>query len=98
MKNPKKKAFTLTELLVVVLIIGVLAAVVLPKFNKMLESYRTAEAEHILETVRNEQEARCTLGKHYATEPSQLSSLPTTASSHFNYTLGGQRYDGRSCR
>ena len=98
MKKTKKKAFTLTELLVVVLIIGVLAAVVLPKFNKMLESYRTAEAEHILETVRNEQEARCTLGKHYATEPSQLSSLPTTASSHFNYTLGGQRYDGRSCR
>ena len=88
MKKTKKKAFTLTELLVVVVIIGVLTAVVLPKFNKVLESFRTAEAEHILELVRNEQEARCTLGKHYTTEPSQLSSLPTTESKHFSYTLG----------
>ncbi|MBQ8033478.1 MAG: prepilin-type N-terminal cleavage/methylation domain-containing protein, partial [Elusimicrobiaceae bacterium] len=30
----KKKAFTLTELLVVVVIVGVLAAVVLPKFRQ----------------------------------------------------------------
>ena len=42
----KKKAFTLTELLVVVIVIGVLSAVVLPKFSKVIEgrSHRTGKA------------------------------------------------------
>ena len=61
----KRKAFTLTELLVVVVIIGVLAAVVLPKFTKMVEARKTTEAVEMMTAVRNEQEARCTLGKQY---------------------------------
>ena len=43
--NRKKKAFTLTELLVVVIVIGVLSAVVLPKFSKVIETRKTTEAE-----------------------------------------------------
>ena len=38
----KKKAFTLTELLVVVVIIGVLAAVVLPKFTSLPKYWKHA--------------------------------------------------------
>ena len=41
--NRKKKAFTLTELLVVVIVIGVLSAVVLPKFSKVIETRKTTE-------------------------------------------------------
>ncbi|MDD7578242.1 MAG: prepilin-type N-terminal cleavage/methylation domain-containing protein, partial [Elusimicrobia bacterium] len=60
MKN-KKKAFTLTELLVVVIVIGVLSAVVLPKFSKVIETRKTTEAEELMASVRTEQEKRCAL-------------------------------------
>ncbi len=83
----KKKAFTLTELLVVVVIIGTLAAVVLPKFTQVLESRRTTEAENIMRAVRSEQEARCTLDKSYTAQPSELASFPAHGGSNYTYVL-----------
>lgn len=83
----KKKAFTLTELLVVVVIIGVLAAVVLPKFRQVIESRKTTEAEGIMIAVRNEQEARCLLDKRYTKDPTQLASLPKNLGKNYTYTL-----------
>jgi prepilin-type N-terminal cleavage/methylation domain-containing protein len=71
----RKNAFTLTELLVVVVIIGVLSAVVLPKFSKTLETRRTTEAEDIMQAVRTEQEYRCAADKAYTTKQTELSSL-----------------------
>ena len=53
-----KKAFTLVELLAVVVIIGILAAIVLPKFNKITNAQRTLEAERVMGAIRTEQEAR----------------------------------------
>ena len=82
----KKKAFTLTELLVVVVIIGVLSAVVLPKFTKVLETRKTTEAESIMAAVRNEQEARCMLDKDYTGNKNNLASLPKSESKNFDYT------------
>ena len=64
----KRKAFTLMELLVVVVVIGVLAGVAIPKFTRVLETQRTNEAENILNAVRTEQEARCVVGKPYLGE------------------------------
>ena len=61
----KTKAFTLSELLVVVIIIAVLAAVVLPKFTKIIQMRKVSEAQEMMFAVRNEQEARCALNKNY---------------------------------
>ena len=63
--HKKNKAFTLTELLVVVIVLGVLAAVAVPKFTRVLETRRTTEAENMLSAVRMEQEKRCSLGQNY---------------------------------
>ena len=65
MNKKRTKAFTLTELLVVVIVLGVLAAVAVPKFTRVLETRRTTEAENMLSAVRMEQEKRCSLGQNY---------------------------------
>ena len=89
MKDTKqKKAFTLTELLVVVVIIGVLAAVVLPKFNKVMETRKTTEAEQLMAAVRTEQEYRCSLDKPYIGDINKLSQIiPAASTKHFTYSL-----------
>ena len=83
----KKKAFTLTELLVVVVIVGVLAAVVLPKFRQVVEGRKTTEAEGIMAAVRSEQEARCLLDKGYTQDTTELASLPKNLGKNFTYNL-----------
>ena len=80
-----KKAFTLTELLIVVLTIGVLAAVATPKMKHVLETRKTTEAESMLSSVRVEQEKRCSIGKKYHTNPAELSVLASAAKGK-NYT------------
>ena len=59
-----------------VIILGTLAAVAVPKFSRVLETRRTGEAEEMLETVRMEQEKRCSLGQNYAGD---FSNIPTLA-------------------
>ena len=75
MKKSKKKAFTLTELLIVVIVIGVLSAAVLPKFNKVIETRKTTEAEDLMASVRTEQEKRCALDKRYLTQMSEMTDI-----------------------
>ena len=84
--NRKKKAFTLTELLVVVIVIGVLSAVVLPKFSKVIETRKTTEAEEMMAAVRTEQERRCSLDKNYTTDAAAV-NLASLNTKNFNYTL-----------
>ena len=86
----KKRAFTLTELLVVVVIVGVLSAVVLPKFTKILQTRKTTEAENVMAAVRNEQEARCMVGRNYTADTAKLASLPKADSKNYTYSLDAQ--------
>lgn len=84
----KHKAFTLTELLVVVVVLGVLAAVAAPKFMRVLETRKTTEAENLLLALRNEQEQRCLTSKQYATTDAALPVLASVGpSSHYDYVL-----------
>lgn len=81
--------FTLTELLVVVIVLGVLAGVSVPKLSRVLETRKTTEAEEMLSAVRSEQEQRCVLGKNYLTDNTQVQAL-ASASNGKNYTYSLQ--------
>ena len=62
-KNKKlKKGFTLIEMLVVVLIIGILAAIALPQYENAVEKSKASEALIILKSLQ-QQQALCYLEK-----------------------------------
>ena len=95
--HKRKKAFTLTELLVVVIVIGVLSAVVLPKFSKVVETRKTTEAEELMSAVRTEQEKRCALDKSYVTSLTAVKDIvPSGISKNYAYSLTSTGMEAQS--
>ncbi len=54
MRAQVRKAFTLVEILIVVVILGILAAIVIPQFTSASEEAQISSAESQLQTVRNQ--------------------------------------------
>jgi type II secretion system protein G len=70
MKNIK--GFTLVEMLVVVLIIGILAAIAWPQYQKAVERAKKAKIQSLLKAIANAQEAYHLANGRYATTFDQL--------------------------
>ena len=68
------RAFTLIELLIVVIIIGVLAAIALPQYQRAVMKSRFASLKPIAKAVKEAQEIYYDRNNHYAT-PSELADL-----------------------
>lgn len=68
----KNKGFTLIEVLIVVIIIGILATLMMPQIGGMMERARVAEAKQILGAIRT------TLMVYYM----ERTTFPTTAAAN----------------
>ena len=79
----KNKAFTLLELILVIVVIGVLAGVAVPRFSHTVEKSRTTEAINILQTLRDAQEVYNLENGVYATDPDGL-DVTIPVSRNFN--------------
>lgn len=88
MMKSNKQGFSLAELLIVLVIIGALAGVAVPKYRRVLETNKTMEAEKMLIAVRGVQEQRCLQGKAYLTNAADMDMLKEAGpSAHFIYSL-----------
>lgn len=67
-----KKGFTLVELAVVIVIIGVLAAFGVPRFREAVERSKAGEAFNYLSAIRSSQERYHSRQGAYAGEPAEL--------------------------
>jgi len=63
----KRNGFTLIEVLIVVVIIGVLAALIIPRFLMAPEKAIVAEANHMLGALNRAQQVRLDTGLSYLT-------------------------------
>jgi type IV pilus assembly protein PilE len=62
-----KKGFTLVELIIVIIIVGILASIGLTQYNKVVEKSRAAEARMVLGTLRSAETAEMNENGAYQT-------------------------------
>lgn len=67
-----RHAFTLVELIIVVIIIGVLASIAIPQFSKTMERSRIAEASAVLGALRGAQLRYKLENTNYATDYTKI--------------------------
>lgn len=98
MKINNKGGFTLLEIIIVLIIVGVLASMALPRLFATVEFSRSAEALSSFATIRGSME-RCHLMRNGTYVGCDMPVLDitdpgTSPNAHFAYSISGQSADG----
>jgi prepilin-type N-terminal cleavage/methylation domain-containing protein len=88
MRNMTRKGFTLIELLIVVVIIGILAAIAIPKFANTKEKAYLASMKSDLRNMATVQEGYFADNQLYTTETASNSVVSPPASTGFVPSAG----------
>lgn len=90
MARGARKGFTLFELLIVIMIVGILSSLGFSQFGKMVEKSRVAEAKTILGNIRTSQRAYFLDNFAYTSEMDMVGlNAPTncTSTHYFSYAV-----------
>jgi type IV pilus assembly protein PilA len=88
-----KKGFTLIELMIVVAIIGILAAIAIPNFMTYQCKAKQSEARRVLGAIRTAQEAYYAEKSTYAANTGEL-KFSTKGGQEYTYTISGASSSG----
>ncbi len=83
------KGFTLIELMIVVVIIGILAAIAIPKFNSVSKNAKQAEAGPVLKQICSLQGTFFQENGAYAANIGALTGFDNPNAKYFDFTVTG---------
>jgi len=86
------EGFTLVEVVIVCVVIGILATIALPRFVRVIEKARTSEARNVLGVIRDAQSSYFLEYDVFTTNMGRLGVVvpaACNASYHFRYSLTG---------
>ncbi len=94
-RRSRERGYTLPELMIVVLVIGVLALIALPVFNEQVQRSRRAEAIALLNRVAQEQERWRANNPAYTTDRSASGlNVPNPSSGYYTLTIASATATG----
>ena len=85
----KNRGFTLIEILIVMVVIGILAAIAIPSYQSQLRKGTRASAQALMADMANKQQFYLQSQRQYTTDYTQLgiSALPQEVSSFYDVTI-----------